>query len=168
MCSSQNSSATPSIQSDDATFVIGPYVFHPRSKYPDQFTRFKLQLTEKENRHFRFLQGRAEHRDARGQLLQGCLGLQSKRDDARWRRISTGCGKDRKRSRSRQTLVTDAGGYRLVPDPKRLLNRPMRYLVKGPWRLTTTSERFWKFSFRLLGTRFATCSHLLPKTSSRR
>lgn len=103
-------------QSDDATFVIGPYVFHPRSKYLTSARGAKLRLTEKETAILRFLHKAAPNIVTREVLLRDVWGYNP---NVTTHTLETHIYRLRQKIENdpvhAKLLVTDAGGYRLVP-----------------------------------------------------
>ncbi len=103
-------------QSDDATFVIGPYVFHPRSKHLTNLRGSKLRLTEKEAAILRFLHKAAPNIVTRDVLLRDVWGynpnVTTHTLETHIYRLRQKIEEDPVRAK---LLVTDAGGYRLVP-----------------------------------------------------
>jgi DNA-binding response OmpR family regulator len=103
-------------QSDDATFVIGPYVFHPRSKQMTSSRGSKLRLTEKETAILRFLYKAAPNIVTREVLLRDVWGYNANVTthtlETHIYRLRQKIEDDPVRAR---ILLTDAGGYKLVP-----------------------------------------------------
>lgn len=103
-------------QSDDATFVIGPYVFHPRSKHLTNARGSKLRLTEKEAAILRFLHKAAPNIVTREVLLRDVWGynpnVTTHTLETHIYRLRQKIEEDPVRAK---LLVTDAGGYRLAP-----------------------------------------------------
>ena len=103
-------------QSDDATFVIGPYIFHPRSKQLTSSRGSKLRLTEKETAILRFLYKAAPGIVTRDVLLRDVWGYNANVTthtlETHIYRLRQKIEDDPVRAR---ILVTDAGGYKLVP-----------------------------------------------------
>lgn len=103
-------------QSDDATFVIGPYVFHPRSKHLTNSRGSKLRLTEKEAAILRFLHKAAPNIVTRDVLLRDVWGYNP---NVTTHTLETHIYRLRQKIEENpvraKLLVTDAGGYRLVP-----------------------------------------------------
>ena len=103
-------------QSDDATFIIGPYVFHPRSKHLTNSRGGKLRLTEKETAILRFLHRAAPNIVKREVLLRDVWGYNANVTthtlETHIYRLRQKIEEDPVRAK---LLVTDAGGYKLVP-----------------------------------------------------
>lgn len=103
-------------QSDDATFVIGPYVFHPRLKQLTSARGGKLRLTEKEAAILRFLHRAAPNIVTREVLLRDVWGYSA---NVTTHTLETHIYRLRQKIEVdpvRATLLlTDAGGYKLVP-----------------------------------------------------
>ena len=103
-------------QSDDATFVIGPYIFHPRAKQLTNARGSKLRLTEKETAILRFLHKAAPNIVSREVLLRDVWGYNANVTthtlETHIYRLRQKIEVDPVRAR---LLVTDAGGYKLVP-----------------------------------------------------
>lgn len=103
-------------QSDDATFVIGPYVFHPRSKHLATSRGGKLRLTEKETAILRFLHKAAPNTVTRDVLLRDVWGYNANVTthtlETHIYRLRQKIEEDPVRAK---LLVTDGGGYKLVP-----------------------------------------------------
>jgi DNA-binding response OmpR family regulator len=103
-------------QSDDATFAIGPYVFHPRSKHLTNSRGGKLRLTEKETAILRFLHRAAPNIVKRETLLRDVWGYNANVTthtlETHIYRLRQKIEEDPVRAK---LLITDAGGYKLVP-----------------------------------------------------
>lgn len=103
-------------QSDDATFVIGPYIFHPRSKHLATPRGGKLRLTEKETAILRFLHRAAPNIVTREVLLRDVWGYNANVTthtlETHIYRLRQKIEEDPVRAK---LLVTDGGGYKLVP-----------------------------------------------------
>ncbi len=103
-------------QSDDATFVIGPYVFHPRSKHLATSRGGKLRLTEKETAILRFLHKAAPNTVTRDVLLRDVWGYNANVTthtlETHIYRLRQKIEEDPVRAK---LLITDGGGYKLVP-----------------------------------------------------
>lgn len=103
-------------QSDDATFAIGPYIFHPRSKHLSTARGGKLRLTEKETAILRFLHRAAPNTVTREVLLRDVWGYNANVTthtlETHIYRLRQKIEEDPVRAK---LLVTDGGGYRLVP-----------------------------------------------------
>src|SRR5262249_54027748 len=113
--------------SEDAVFTIGPYTFRPSSKILLNPKGNKVRLTEKETAILRYLYRAGQRPVSRETLLQEVWGYNSA--------VTTHPGethiyglrqKVEKDAASPAILVTEAGGYKLVP-----YRRP-------PWPSTTT------------------------------
>ncbi|MCC2104776.1 MAG: response regulator transcription factor, partial [Hyphomicrobiales bacterium] len=103
-------------QSDDATFVIGPYVFHPRTKHLSTARGGKLRLTEKETAILRFLHKAAPATVTRDVLLRDVWGYNANVTthtlETHIYRLRQKIEEDPVRAK---LLITDGGGYKLVP-----------------------------------------------------
>lgn len=103
-------------QSDDATFVIGPYIFHPRSKHLATPRGGKLRLTEKETAILRFLHRAAPNIVTREVLLRDVWGYNA---NVTTHTLETHIYELRQKIEEdpvrAKLLVTDGGGYKLVP-----------------------------------------------------
>jgi DNA-binding response OmpR family regulator len=103
-------------QSDDATFVIGPYVFHPRSKHLTTARGGKLRLTEKETAILRFLHRASPNIVTRETLLRDVWGYNA---NVTTHTLETHIYRLRQKIEDdpvrAKLLVTDAGGYKLMP-----------------------------------------------------
>jgi DNA-binding response OmpR family regulator len=103
-------------QSDDATFVIGPYVFHPRSKHLTTARGGKLRLTEKETAILRFLHRASPNTVTRETLLRDVWGYNA---NVTTHTLETHIYRLRQKIEDdpvrAKLLVTDAGGYKLMP-----------------------------------------------------
>jgi DNA-binding response OmpR family regulator len=102
--------------SDDATFVIGPYIFHPRSKHLTNSRGGKLRLTEKETAILRFLHRAAPNIVKREVLLRDVWGYNA---NVTTHTLETHIYRLRQKIEDdpvrAKLLVTDAGGYKLLP-----------------------------------------------------
>lgn len=102
--------------SDDAEFRVGPYTFLPASKNLIDAQGVKLRLTEKEAAILRYLH-RAEQPVAREDLLKHVWGYNA---SVTTHTLETHIYRLRQKIEDNpaeaQLLVTEAGGYRLVPD----------------------------------------------------
>ncbi len=102
-------------QSDDATFAIGPYIFHPRSKHLATPRGGKLRLTEKETAILRFLHRAAPNAVTREVLLRDVWGYNANVTthtlETHIYRLRQKIEEDPVRAK---LLVTDAGGYKLA------------------------------------------------------
>lgn len=103
-------------QSDDATFVIGPYIFHPRAKHLSTSRGGKLRLTEKETAILRFLHKAAPNTVTREVLLRDVWGYNANVTthtlETHIYRLRQKIEEDPVRAK---LLITDGGGYKLVP-----------------------------------------------------
>jgi DNA-binding response OmpR family regulator len=103
-------------QSEDAAFAIGPYLFKPATKTLFCSRASKIRLTEKETlmlKHLLAARGKAVSRE---ELMQKVWGSNS---DAASRTLDTHIYRLRQKIEKTSTrpelLVTEDGGYRLVP-----------------------------------------------------
>ncbi|HEU0156118.1 MAG TPA: response regulator transcription factor [Stellaceae bacterium] len=104
-------------QSDDAVFTIGPYTFRPSAKLlTDQSGRKKVRLTEKETAILKYLYRAGERAIGRETLLGEVWGYNSAVTthtlETHVYRLRQKIERDPARA---EILVTDIGGYRLVP-----------------------------------------------------
>ena len=104
-------------QSDDAVFTIGPYSFRPGSKLlVDPATRRKIRLTEKETAILKYLYRAGDRAIGRDTLLGEVWGYNA---EVTTHTLETHVYRLRQkieRDPSAATiLVTEPGGYRLVP-----------------------------------------------------
>jgi len=101
----------------DAVFTIGPYTFRPRVKILLNSNGRKMRLTDKETGILRYLYRADQRPVSRETLLQEVWGLQFRGQPlTHLRRTSTGCGRrSRQDAANPAILVTEAGGYKLVP-----------------------------------------------------
>ncbi len=101
----------------DAEFRVGPYTFFPSSKSLVDAQGVKLRLTEKEAAILRYLH-RAEQPVAREDLLKHVWGYNA---SVTTHTLETHIYRLRQKIEDNpaeaQLLVTEGGGYRLVPDP---------------------------------------------------
>ena len=101
--------------SEDAVFSIGPYTFRPSSKILLNAKGNKVRLTEKETAILRYLY-RAQHPVSRETLLQEVWGYNSGVTthtlETHIYRLRQKVEKD---AATPSILVTEAGGYKLVP-----------------------------------------------------
>jgi len=101
--------------SEDAVFTIGPYTFRPSSKILLNAKGNKVRLTEKETAILRYLY-RAQHPVSRETLLQEVWGYNSGVTthtlETHIYRLRQKVEKD---AATPSILVTEAGGYKLVP-----------------------------------------------------
>src|SRR6187401_2805275 len=102
--------------SEDAVFTIGPYTFRPSSKLLMSPKGSKIRLTEKETAILRFLYRAGQKPVSRETLLQEVWGYNSGVTthtlETHVYRLRQKVEKD---AASPAILVTDAGGYKLVP-----------------------------------------------------
>lgn len=102
--------------SEDAVFAIGPYTFRPSSKLLVNPTGNKVRLTEKETAILRYLYRAGQKPVARDVLLQEVWGYNSGVTthtlETHIYRLRQKVEKD---AANPAILVTDAGGYKLVP-----------------------------------------------------
>ncbi|RFB78735.1 response regulator transcription factor [Methylovirgula sp. 4M-Z18] len=102
--------------SDDAMFKIGPYTFRPSSKHLVSEKGSKLRLTEKETAILRFLYRAGLQVVPRDILLREVWGYNS---NVTTHTLETHIYRLRQKIESDpatpQILLTDAGGYKLVP-----------------------------------------------------
>ena len=102
--------------SDDAEFAIGPYSFRPASKSLVDANGAKLRLTEKEAAILRFLHRAERHVVSRDVLLKEVWGYNS---NVTTHTLETHIYRLRQKIEidpaDARLLVTDAGGYKLLP-----------------------------------------------------
>jgi DNA-binding response OmpR family regulator len=102
--------------SEDAVFAIGPYTFRPSSKLLINPSGNKVRLTEKETAILRYLYRAGQKPVARDVLLQEVWGYNSGVTthtlETHIYRLRQKVEKD---AANPAILVTDAGGYKLVP-----------------------------------------------------
>jgi DNA-binding response OmpR family regulator len=102
--------------SEDAVFAIGPYTFRPSSKLLINPAGNKVRLTEKETAILRYLYRAGQKSVARDVLLQEVWGYNSGVTthtlETHIYRLRQKVEKD---AANPAILVTDAGGYKLVP-----------------------------------------------------
>jgi DNA-binding response OmpR family regulator len=103
-------------QSEDAVFAIGPYSFKPASKMLLDEKGSKIRLTEKETSILKFLYRAGERVVTRDVLLQEVWGYNSGVTthtlETHIYRLRQKIEKDPSRA---ELLVTETGGYKLVP-----------------------------------------------------
>ena len=104
-------------QSEDATFAIGPYAFRPAAKLLlHKETQKKLRLTEKETAILKYLYRAGERAIGRDTLLGEVwgynAGVTTHTLETHIYRLRQKIEKDPTKP---QLLVTEPGGYRLVP-----------------------------------------------------
>ena len=101
---------------DDATFQIGPYVFKPSSKFLVTDKGSKLRLTEKETAILRFLHRAGSNVVGRDTLLREVWGYNA---NVTTHTLETHIYRLRQKIErdpsNAQLLVTEGGGYKLVP-----------------------------------------------------
>ena len=102
--------------SEDAVFTIGPYTFRPSSKLLLNPTGNKVRLTEKETSILRYLYRAGQRPVSRETLLQEAWGYNSGLTthtlETHIYRLRQKIEKD---AAAPAILVTEAGGYKLVP-----------------------------------------------------
>ncbi len=102
--------------SEDAIFTVGPYTFKPGSKHLVTEKGSKLRLTEKETAILRFLYRAGQRVVTRDVLLQEVWGYNANVTthtlETHIYRLRQKIEKD---PSAAQLLVTEAGGYKLVP-----------------------------------------------------
>lgn len=103
-------------QSEDATFTIGPYTFKPASKLLVGSNNQKVRLTEKETSILKFLYRAGDKPVGRDVLLHEVWGynpaVTTHTLETHIYRLRQKIEKDPARA---QFLITEGGGYRLVP-----------------------------------------------------
>ena len=102
--------------SEDAVFTVGPYKFRPGAKTMADAADRKIRLTEKETAILRFLYRAGQQAVSRETLLQEVWGYNSGVTthtlETHIYRLRQKIEKD---AASPEILVTEAGGYKLVP-----------------------------------------------------
>ena len=102
--------------SEDAVFTVGPYSFHPSSKVMVDGGNRKIRLTEKESAILRFLYRSGQQPVSREVLLQQVWGYNSGVTthtlETHIYRLRQKIEKD---AANPELLVTEGGGYKLVP-----------------------------------------------------
>ena len=102
--------------SEDAVFTIGPYTFRPRSKILLNSNGSKMRLTDKETGILRYLYHAGQRPVSRETLLQEVWGYNSEVTthtlETHIYRLRQKIEKD---AASPAILVTEGGGYKLVP-----------------------------------------------------
>lgn len=103
-------------QSEDATFVIGPYTFKPAAKLLIEPDGRRVRLTEKETAILKFLYRAGERPITRDVLLHEVWGYNS---GVTTHTLETHIYRLRQKMEknpgSAELLVTEGGGYKLVP-----------------------------------------------------
>lgn len=103
-------------QSEDAVFKIGPYMFKPASKLLADDKKTKIRLTEKETSILKFLYRSGESVVSRDVLLHEVwgynAGVTTHTLETHIYRLRQKIEKDPSNA---EILVTESGGYRLVP-----------------------------------------------------
>lgn len=103
-------------QSEDAVFKIGPYMFKPASKLLADDKKQKIRLTEKETSILKFLYRSGESVVSRDVLLHEVwgynAGVTTHTLETHIYRLRQKIEKDPSNA---EILVTESGGYRLVP-----------------------------------------------------
>lgn len=103
-------------QSEDATFTIGPYTFRPSAKLLLDEKEAKIRLTEKETSILKYLYRTGEKAVTRDVLLHEVWGYNS---GVTTHTLETHIYRLRQKIETdpsnAQLLVTEAGGYKLVP-----------------------------------------------------
>ena len=103
-------------QSEDAVFKIGPYTFKPSAKILQQDDNRKIRLTEKETSILKFLYRAGEQVVGRDVLLHEVWGYNA---GVTTHTLETHIYRLRQKIEAdpshAQLLVTEAGGYKLVP-----------------------------------------------------
>jgi len=106
-------------QSEDAVFNIGPYTFKPAQKMLIEDSGDKVRLTEKETAIMKYLYRAEQKIIGRDELLEQVWGYNSGVTthtlETHIYRLRQKVEKDPSNAR---LLVTEGGGYKLVPDPK--------------------------------------------------
>jgi DNA-binding response OmpR family regulator len=102
--------------SEDVVFTIGPYVFRPRSKLLLNPKGSKVRLSEKENSILRYLYRDGQRAVPRETLLREVWGYNS---EVTTHTVETHIYRLRQKIEQNAAapaiLVTEAGGYKLVP-----------------------------------------------------
>jgi len=102
--------------SEDAVFAVGHYSFHPSSKMLVDSAGRKIRLTEKETAILRFLYRSGQQPMSREVLLQQVWGYNSGVTthtlETHIYRLRQKIEKD---AATPELLITEAGGYKLVP-----------------------------------------------------
>jgi DNA-binding response OmpR family regulator len=102
--------------SEDAVYTVGPYVFKPANKLLLTEAGKKIRLTEKETAIIKFLYRSGENSVSRETLLQEVwgynAGVSTHTLETHIYRLRQKIERDPSRA---ELLVTEAGGYRLIP-----------------------------------------------------
>ncbi|MCA3554427.1 response regulator transcription factor [Aestuariivirga sp.] len=102
--------------SEDATFKVGPYIFKPSAKLLMDGSDRKIRLTEKETAIIKFLLRSSEQTVGRDVLLQEVWGynggVTTHTLETHVYRLRQKMERDPSRA---EILITEGGGYRLVP-----------------------------------------------------
>lgn len=103
-------------QSEDVVFTIGPYRFHPATKTLESDENHKVRLTDKETSILKFLYRQGSKTVSRDILLQEVWGYNNRVTthtlETHIYRLRQKIERDPTHAR---LLVTEEGGYRLVP-----------------------------------------------------
>lgn len=103
-------------QSESASFTVGPYVFQPSAKTMEEPDGQKIRLTEKETAILKFLYRKGSSTTSRDILLKEVWGYNAQVTthtlETHIYRLRQKIEKDPSNA---QLLVTEEGGYRLVP-----------------------------------------------------
>ncbi|HWJ88165.1 MAG TPA: response regulator transcription factor [Pelagibacterium sp.] len=103
-------------QSEDVVFTIGPYSFHPAAKLMDAGEGSKIRLTDKETSILKFLYRQGPRTVSRDVLLSEVWGYNNRVTthtlETHIYRLRQKIERDPSNAR---LLVTEEGGYRLVP-----------------------------------------------------
>ena len=117
--------------SEDAVFTIGPYTFRPSSKILLNPKGNKVRLTEKETAILRYLYRAGQRPVSRETLLQEVWGYNSGVTthtlETHIYRLRQKVEKD---AASPSILVTEAGGYKLVPELRAMAHRGRHHLSR--------------------------------------
>jgi DNA-binding response OmpR family regulator len=107
-------------QSEGAVFAIGPYTFKPAAKLLLDERGHRIRLTEKENRILKYLYRAGDRAVSRETLLREVWGYNPRVNthtlESHIYRLRQKIEKDPARA---ELLVTEGGGYRLVPSATR-------------------------------------------------
>jgi len=103
-------------QSEDVVFSIGPYMFHPAAKTLESAEGSKIRLTDKETSILKYLYRQGSKTISRDVLLQEVWGYNNRVTthtlETHIYRLRQKIERDPSNAR---LLVTEEGGYRLVP-----------------------------------------------------